>query len=79
MLTLPVSLFRSESMGFGRPKKVGMPTRNKKAVPVGDNVPVTEGIVAVAAEPPSSPPQKAQEPGACLWRPGRLVCSSRLR
>ena len=63
MLTLPVSLFRSESMGFGRPKKVGMPTRNKKAVPVGDDVPVTEGIAAVAAEPPSPPPKKAQEPG----------------
>ena len=61
MLTLPVSLFRSESMAFGKPKKVGMPKKNKKAVAVADDVPVMEGVTAVAAEPPSSPPQKAQE------------------
>ena len=63
MLTLPVSLFRSESMAFGKPKKVGMPKKNKKAVAVADDHPVMEGVTAVAAEPPSSPPPKAQEPG----------------
>ena len=61
MLTLPVSLFRSESMAFGKPKKVGMPKRSKKAVAVAEDVPVTEAVAAVAAEPPSSPPPKAQE------------------
>ena len=61
MLTLPVSLFRSESMGFGKPKKVGMPKRNRKAVAVAEDIPVTEDVAAVAAEPPSSPPRKAQE------------------
>jgi hypothetical protein len=61
VLTLPVSLFRSESMGFGKPKKVGMPKRNKQAVTVADNAPVTEGVAVVAAKPPSSPPRKAQE------------------
>ena len=45
MLTLPVSLFRSESMAFGKPKKVGMPKKNKKAVAVADDVPVMEGAL----------------------------------
>ena len=59
MLTLPVSLFRSESMAFGKPKKVGMPKRSKKAVAVAEDVPVTEDVAGVAAEPPSSPPREA--------------------
>ena len=59
MLTLPVSLFRSESMAFGKSKKVGMPKRSKKAVAVAEDVPVTEAVAAVAAEPPSSPPREA--------------------
>ena len=76
MLTLPVSLFRSESMAFGKPKKVGMPKRSKKAVAVAEDVPVTEAVAAVAAEPPSSPPQKRRR----IWRPSRPsrpACSSR--
>ena len=70
----------SESMAFGKPKKVGMPKRNKKAVAVADYVPVTEGITAVAAEPPSSQPPKAQDCARRIWcpsRPSRLACSSR--
>ena len=59
MLTLPVSLFRSESLGFGKPKKVGMPKRSRKAVAVAEDVPVTEDVAGVAAEPPSSPPHEA--------------------
>ena len=59
MLTLPVSLFRSESLGFGKPKKVGMPKRSRKAVAVAEDVPVTEDVAGVAAEPPSSPPREA--------------------
>jgi hypothetical protein len=54
-------LLRSESMGFGKPKKVGMPKRSKRPVPVEKLVPVTRGVSAVAAEPPSSPPRKAQD------------------
>ena len=76
MLTLPVSLFRSESMAFDKPKKVGMPKKNKKAVAVADDVPVTGGVAAVAAEPPSSPPPKRRR----IWRllrPSRLARSSR--
>jgi len=56
---LPVSLFRSESLGFGKPKKVGMPKRSRKAVAVAEDVPVTEDVAGVAAEPPSSPPREA--------------------
>jgi hypothetical protein len=48
-------------MAYGKPKKVGMPKRCKKAVPVDEAVPVTGGVTAVAAEPPTSPPRKAQE------------------
>ena len=59
MLTLSVSLFRSESLGFGKPKKVGMPKRSRKAVAVAEDVPVTEDVAGVAAEPPSSPPREA--------------------
>ena len=59
MLTLSVSLFRSESLGFGKPKTVGMPKRNRKAVAVAEDVPVTEGVAGVAADPPSSPPREA--------------------
>ena len=59
MLTLPVSLFRSESLGFGKPKKVGMPKRSRKAVAVAEDVPVTEDVAGVAAEPPSSPPPRS--------------------
>jgi hypothetical protein len=60
VLTLPVSLFRSESMAFVKPKKAGMPKRNKKAVAVADDVPVMEGVTAVAAAS-LLPPRKAQE------------------
>ena len=61
MLTLSVSLFRSESLGFGKPKTVGMPKRNRKAVAVAEDIPVTEDVAAVAAEPPSPPRREAQE------------------
>ena len=47
MLTLSVSLFRSESLGFGKPKTVGMPKRNRKAVAVAEDIPVTEDVAAV--------------------------------
>lgn len=49
-------------MAFGKPKKVGMPKRHKKAVPVPETVPVTEGIGATAGKPPFSPPRKALQP-----------------
>ena len=51
----------ASGMAYGKPKKVGMPKRCKKAVPVDEAVPVTGGVTAVAAEPPTSPPRKAQE------------------
>ena len=71
MLTLPVSLFRSESLGFGKPKKVGMPKRSRKAVAVAEDVPVTEDVPGVAAEPPSSPPAKR----GGIYRPLRPTLS----
>ena len=72
MLTLPVSLFRSESLEFGKPKKVGMPKRSRKAVAVAEDVPVTEDVAGVAAEPPSSP-TPAKRGG--IYRPLRPTLS----
>ena len=75
MLTLSVSLFRSESLGFGKPKTVGMPKRNRKAVAVAEDIPVTEDVAAVAAEPPSPPAAKLRR----IQRPLRPTRRQRRR
>ena len=55
-------LLRTDQMGFGRPKKVGMPKTKKKKVEVVETSSTIESDTVNTGEAPPSPPREAQPP-----------------
>lgn len=55
-------LVRAEQMGFGRPKKLGMPKTKKKKVEVLEPSPTIEPDTVTTGDAPPSPAREAQPP-----------------
>ena len=66
-------LVRAEQMGFGRPKKLGMPKTKKKKVEVLEPSPTIEPDTVTTGDAPPSPAREAQPPQRAALGPRRLA------